>query len=69
MPRKVPANPIPKKHYERFKLKLEEYSEDNAERNLTLFLLGIGTGYRTQDIVDLTIKDIKEKCIKILEDK
>lgn len=31
-----------------------------AERNLMLFILDVATGYRVQDIVDLTIADIKE---------
>lgn len=60
MSKKVPANPIPENQYERFKLRLEEMSGRFVDRNLTLFLLGVGTGYRTQDIVDLTIKDIKQ---------
>ena len=57
---KVPANPITDNHYERFKSKLEEHSGKFSDRNLTLFLLGVATGYRTQDIVDLTIKQIRQ---------
>lgn len=57
---KVPANPIPERKYEQFKSKLVECSGKYAERNLMLFQLGVGTGYRTQDIVDLTIKQIKQ---------
>jgi integrase len=57
---KVPANPIPNNQYERFKLKLEEYSARNSERNLMLFILGIATGYRSQDLVDLTISQIRQ---------
>ena len=57
---KVPANPIPHSSYKRFKYKLEENSKVYAERNMMLFLIGIGTGYRNQDIVDLTIGDIRE---------
>lgn len=60
MGKKVPANPIPENQYERFKIRLEEMSGRYVNRNLTLFLLGVGTGYRAQDIVDLTIKDIKQ---------
>lgn len=60
MPKKKPAKPIPEDMYERFKYRLEEISGDLSERNLTLFLLGIGTGYRLQDLVDLTIADIRE---------
>lgn len=57
---KVAANPVPERNYERFKYKLEEKSKKYAERNLMLFLLGVATGYRTQDLVDLTIGQIKE---------
>lgn len=57
---KVPANPIPYNSYKRFKYKLEENSKVHTERNLMLFLIGIGTGYRLQDIVDLTIGDLRE---------
>jgi len=57
---KKPAKPIPESSYERFKYKLEEVSGNLSERNLTLFLLGVATGYRMQDLVDLTIAEIKE---------
>ena len=57
---KRPAKPIAETHYERFKCKLEEISGEWSERNLTLFLLGIATGYRIQDITDLNIAQIKE---------
>lgn len=60
MPKKVPANPIPERSYNRFKYKLEEMSKMYPERNLTIFYIGVATGYRTQDIVDLTIGEIKE---------
>lgn len=60
MPKKKPAKPIPEDMYERFKYRLEEMSGERAERNLTLFLLGVATGYRMQDLVDLTIADIRE---------
>ncbi len=60
MGKKRPAKPIPETHYERFKYRLEELSGDWSERNLTLFLLGVATGYRMQDLVDLTIADIRE---------
>ncbi len=55
---KKPAKPIPESHYERFKFRLEEISGEWAERNITIFLLGIATGYRMQDIISLTISDI-----------
>jgi len=57
---KVPANIIPDSHYERFKLILKEYSTRNSERNFMLFILGVATGYRSQDIVDLTIHQIRK---------
>lgn len=58
--RKVPANPIPEKSYNRFKYKLEEMSKKYPERNLMIFYIGVATGYRTQDIIDLTIGQLKE---------
>jgi len=61
--KKRPSKPIPEIYYNRFKYRLEEISGEWAERNLTLFLLDIATGYRMQDIVDLTISDIKEALI------
>jgi len=57
---KRPAKPILESKYERFKYRLEEISNIWSERNLTLFLLGIATGYRLQDLVDITIAGIKE---------
>lgn len=57
---KVPANPIPERSYERFKYKLEEKSKKYPERNRMLFLLGVATGYRTQDLVDITVGEIKK---------
>lgn len=57
---KVPANPIPEKKYEQFKYKLEEVSGDLSERNMMLFYLGVATGYRMQDIIKLTIGEIKQ---------
>ena len=58
--KKVPASPVPENKYKKFKLQLEEYSDIYSERNLMLFVLGIATGFRTQDLVDLTIADLKE---------
>lgn len=60
MGKKRPAKPILESHYERFKYRLEEISGEWAERNLMLFLLDIATGYRIQDVVDLTVAEIKE---------
>ncbi|WP_315903185.1 tyrosine-type recombinase/integrase [Clostridium sp. CX1] len=58
--KKRPSKPISESHYERFKYRLEEISGEWSERNLTLFLLDIATGYRLQDVVDLTIAKIRE---------
>lgn len=60
---KEDAYPIPEDQYNRFKYKLEEYSDKFKERNITLFLLGVATGYRAQDIVCLTIGDIREALL------
>lgn len=65
MGKKVPANPIPEKHYDRFKYKLEEQSKKYPQRNSMIFYIGVGTGYRTQDIVDLSIG----KLIEFIEDE
>ena len=54
------SNPIPPQKYDKFKEKLAEYSERNKERNIMLFLLGIATGYRSGDLVGLTIGEIKD---------
>ncbi|MGL5751073.1 MAG: tyrosine-type recombinase/integrase [Paraclostridium sp.] len=60
---KVPANPIPHNSYKRFRYRLQENSKMYAKRNEMLFILGIATGYRLQDIVDLTIGDIREALL------
>jgi integrase len=60
LPKKKPAKPILEAKYERFKYRLEEISGDWSERNLAIFLLDIATGYRLQDVIDLTVADIKE---------
>lgn len=60
MGKKVPANPIPERSYERFKYKLEELSKKFPKRNLMIFYLGVATGYRAQDIIDLTVGQVKE---------
>lgn len=57
---KRPAKPILESKYERFKYRLEEISNEWSERNMTIFLVGIATGYRIQDIIDLTIIEMKE---------
>lgn len=56
---KVEANPIPEGSYNRFKYKLEENSKDCPERNLIIFYIGVGTGYRVGDYIELTVGEIK----------
>lgn len=57
--KKKDAQPIPEEKYEIFKDRLVELSgEKERDRNLTLFLLGVGTGYRLGDLVPLTIANI-----------
>lgn len=58
--KKIPAKPIPQTHIKRFAYMLEEKSGEYKERNIMLYLLGISTGYRMQDLVCLSIGDIKE---------
>lgn len=58
-PKKVAAEPIPEIHYNAFKDRLLERSIDCPERNITLFYVGVATGYRLGDIVGLRIGDIK----------
>lgn len=74
MAKKVASRPIPETSYFRFKSRLEEMSSKwNVERNLTLFMLGIATGYRLQDLTDLTILQIRQAlddgCFLIQEKK
>lgn len=57
--KKEAAYPIPEEKYEIFRDRLVELSgEKEKERNLVLFQLGIATGYRLGDIVNLTIGNI-----------
>lgn len=58
--KKVPANPIPDRQYDRFIYALIEVSGELSERNVTLTKLDIATGYRLQDITDLTVGDIRK---------
>lgn len=68
--KKVAANAIPEFLIDRFRYKLEELSgtlkgqedvnEYLKERNIMLFDFGISTGYRMEDLVDLTIGKIRE---------
>lgn len=52
---------------------MQGYLENNNERDYVLFILGITTGYRSQDLVDLRVRDIqkaiKDKEFCILEKK
>lgn len=57
--KKEDAYPIPEEKYEIFRDRLVELSgEKEKARNLVLFQLGIATGYRLGDIVNLTIGNI-----------
>ena len=58
--KKVAAKPIPERYLKRFKYLLEEKSKEFKDRNITLFELGVSTGYRSQDLVSLTIGEIQE---------
>lgn len=61
MHKKIPSKPIPENQYFRFKDRLDEFSKENqSDRNVVLFQLCIATGYRVQDISDLTIGEIRE---------
>ena len=44
---------------------MQEYLKFHNERDYILFIIGITTGYRSQDLVDLKIRDIE----KALRDK
>lgn len=52
---------------------MQEYLKYHNERDYILFIIGITTGYRSQDLVDLKIRDIqkvlREKEFCILEKK
>lgn len=61
---KEPSEPIPEEKYVQFKYRVEEMSKKYPERNLMLFQLGVATGYRTEDLVCLTIGEIKESLEK-----
>lgn len=57
---KVSSCPIPEALYNRFKYKLQENSIDCPERNLMIFFIGVATGYRVGDYINLTVGEIKE---------
>lgn len=57
MKRKRPARPITSK--EKI-LDIQDYLRYKNERNYVLFVLGITTGYRAGDLVNLKVRDIKD---------
>lgn len=69
------ASPIPEEKIKIFKEKIKEYGENEVyrERNYMLFLIGLGTGFRMQDLVTLLIGDLKDsiRCgyLEIQEEK
>lgn len=59
--KKKPADALEGVNLERFIYKvMEESNTDLLERNMMIITLGITTGYRLQDITDLTIGKIRE---------
>lgn len=53
--------------------RIQSYLKFNNYRAYVLFMIGLGTGYRGGDLIELTIKDIKESIEKgqliVLENK
>lgn len=45
---------------------MQEYLKYHNERDYVLFVIGITTGYRSQDLVDLTIRDL-QKALREME--
>lgn len=43
---------------------IQDYLKNQSERNYVLFALGIGTGYRAGDLVQLRVRDVK-KALRI----
>ena len=39
---------------------IQDYLKYKSERNYVLFLLGITTGYRAGDLVELKVRDVRE---------
>lgn len=54
---KRPASPLKTK---RDVLNIQDYLRYKSKRNYTIFVLGITTGYRAGDLVNLQVRDIKE---------
>lgn len=51
---------------------IQDYLKYHNERDYIIFIIGLRTGYRMQDIVDLKIKDIKKalvECRFVIEEK
>ena len=51
---------------------IQDYLKYYNERDYIIFIIGLRTGYRMQDIVDLKIKDIKKalvECRFVIEEK
>lgn len=67
---KRPANPI--KDIERI-YDIQDYLKYKNERDYVLFILGISTGYRAGDLVELKVRDVKQSIKRgyflILENK
>ncbi|MGL5191602.1 MAG: tyrosine-type recombinase/integrase [Cetobacterium sp.] len=70
---KTPAKPIKNK---RIIFSIQDFLRTNGrygERNYMLFIIGITTGYRVGDLLELTVKDIKKSLnsgyFKVLEGK
>lgn len=57
MATKRPSNPLRTK---RDVLNIQDYLRYKSKRNYTIFILGITTGYRAGDLVNLQVRDIKE---------
>lgn len=55
--RKRPSNPIKDRQKV---LDIQDYLKCKNERDYVLFVLGIATGYRAGDLVELKVRDIKE---------
>ncbi len=68
--KKKPASPIKDK---RKVHDIQDYLREKSERNYVLFVLGIATGYRNGDLVELRVRDIskalEERYFEIYENK
>lgn len=70
MNKKKPASPIKSKVSV---LDMQDYLKARDERNYVLFTLGVSTGYRAGDLVELKVRDVrkalKDNYFEILEGK